>query len=372
MNSIHRLSTYYHHYSGWRTNQKLVVIESDDWGSIRTPSASSLTILRKKGGNAHQNPYNRLDTLESTEDFDALFALLKAITQQTCVQPIVTTNTILANPDFESIEKSGFTKYGYENFTETYKRYPRCEGTFKSFQQGIQEGYLAPQFHGREHLNVPLWLAALQNRDPELTAAFEQRCFGIDLTNGIAEKSNLMAAWNYIDEKSSTFVDTAIRNGLELFEQTFGMKSLSAIAPTGLWDQHHELVLKENGVRFLQGFVAQELPYPKGYKKIFHKFGERNSLGQYYLPRNCYFEPSTNQAFNWVGNCLRQVKTAFFFKKPAVISMHRINFVGGISADNRKTSLEKFERLLMNIIKKWSDVNFISSSQLGEIVENSN
>lgn len=34
---------------GWCTNKKIVVIESDDWGSIRMPSLSSFEKLEKLG-----------------------------------------------------------------------------------------------------------------------------------------------------------------------------------------------------------------------------------------------------------------------------------------------------------------------------------
>lgn len=34
---------------GWRTNRHIVVIESDDWGSIRMPSVEEYDTLVKKG-----------------------------------------------------------------------------------------------------------------------------------------------------------------------------------------------------------------------------------------------------------------------------------------------------------------------------------
>ncbi|MBK7480400.1 MAG: hypothetical protein IPI69_12245 [Bacteroidales bacterium] len=37
--------------SGWRTRRKIVVFESDDWGSIRMPSMEVYSEFRNKGLN---------------------------------------------------------------------------------------------------------------------------------------------------------------------------------------------------------------------------------------------------------------------------------------------------------------------------------
>jgi glycosyltransferase involved in cell wall biosynthesis len=49
----------------WRTNRKIVVFESDDWGSIRMPSISVLQELRAFGIPVDKSPYCRFDALES-------------------------------------------------------------------------------------------------------------------------------------------------------------------------------------------------------------------------------------------------------------------------------------------------------------------
>ena len=44
-----KLAKYYINLRGWKTNRKIVVIESDDWGSIRMASLKSYTNLLKIG-----------------------------------------------------------------------------------------------------------------------------------------------------------------------------------------------------------------------------------------------------------------------------------------------------------------------------------
>ena len=64
---------------GWRINRKIVVIESDDWGSIRMPSKKAFEILRKSGVDVISGDnlrFNSYDTLASSDDLSALFDVL--------------------------------------------------------------------------------------------------------------------------------------------------------------------------------------------------------------------------------------------------------------------------------------------------------
>jgi len=61
---------------GWRTNRKIIVIESDDWGCIRMPSKEVYNSLIVKGYPVDKLPYLKYDSLETKNDFDALFDVL--------------------------------------------------------------------------------------------------------------------------------------------------------------------------------------------------------------------------------------------------------------------------------------------------------
>ena len=61
---------------------------------------------------------------------------------------------------------------------------------------------------------------------------------------------------------------------------------------------------------------------------------------------------------------LKEIQTAFFWQKPAIISTHRINYVGGIDLAHRDRNLKALDLLLKNILKKWPEVEFLSSDQL--------
>lgn len=61
---------------GWRTRRHIVVIESDDWGSIRMASHESFRRLRDAGLPVERSHYNRFDGLESDDDLAFLMETL--------------------------------------------------------------------------------------------------------------------------------------------------------------------------------------------------------------------------------------------------------------------------------------------------------
>lgn len=58
--------------------------------------------------------------------------------------------------------------------------------------------------------------------------------------------------------------------------------------------------------------------------------------------------------------------------KAANISIHRVNFIGSIDSANTDRNLPEFKRLLQEIVNRWPGVEFVTSDQLGEIIENTN
>jgi len=182
-----------------------------------------------------------------------------------------------------------------------------------------------------------------------------------------------MAAWEWDDEKDRDFSLRAIEEGLKMFEETFGYRSLTAIAPNYTWNKEMEQVMFRNGVKGLQGGAVQRAPKTdgSGNEIIRHHTGQKNKLGQIYMVRNCRFEPSENPDKDWVTSCLKEINTAFRWRKPAIIESHRVNFIGYINPKNRDRNLKLFKQLLEKIVKTWPDVEFMSSDQLCEVIRGS-
>ena len=45
-------------------------------------------------------------------------------------------------------------------------------------------------------------------------------------------------------------------------------------------------------------------------------------------------------------------------------SSHRVNFVGGLSTENKTHGLKQLRKLLMEIVKKWPDAEFMTFEEL--------
>ena len=93
---------------GWRTDRKIVVIESDDWGSIRMPSRSAYEKLLHSGVAVDRDPYSRYDCLASEDDLTALFEILGSHRGSDGRPAVFTANCVVANPDFDKIRAANF------------------------------------------------------------------------------------------------------------------------------------------------------------------------------------------------------------------------------------------------------------------------
>lgn len=358
---------------GYHTNRKILVIESDDWGAVRMPSKEIYNEFVKRGIRVDKDPYCRFDSLATAEDLEALFELLMTFKDKNNRNVILTANTIMANPDFEKIEKFGYEKYFYEPFTETLKRNPLTQNSFELWQQGIKSGVFKPQFHGREHLYVKKWMYQLQKNDKLTHLAFKMRTYGLTSDVDASIKVNYMGALNSGLKSDIECFNQILNEGLEMFENVFGYKSLSFIPTTYTWHPDIEPNLRDNGVEFLQGMVHQRIPLDDDctfkYKKN-NFLGKKSKSDLMYLSRNVYFEPSHfKNNFDVFGDALNAIKIAFNCQKPAVISMHRLNFIGAIDKSNRNMNLNLLKTLLTEVVKLYPTIEFMSSDELGNLIK---
>ena len=61
---------------GFHTDRKLVVIESDDWGSIRMPSKDIFLELQNVGDQPEKDAFLSNDCLENDKDLENLYEVL--------------------------------------------------------------------------------------------------------------------------------------------------------------------------------------------------------------------------------------------------------------------------------------------------------
>ena len=351
---------------GWRTNQRIVIIESDDWGGIRMPDKVTRDKFQEQGYHILNNPYCKYDTIANSEDLKKLFEVLNKHQDKDGNHPVFTANTVVANPDFEKIRASNFELYSFKPFTTTLKEYYPQEDVFEVWKEGIEKKIFIPQFHGREHLNVPVWLNLLGNHNQVISDAFDMSFWGVP-SQLYRDSLNIQAGYGSANTDHIEYYKQSIIEGLNLFESIFKFKSKTFIANNYTWSPDLHQTLKDGGVVGFQGMKYQKIPVEGSNKlELFPAFtGKRNNLGQLYTVRNCFFEPSQMpKSFNNVNKCISDISLAFTFMKPAIIASHRLNFVGVIEPENRDRNLVMLDQLLGIILKKWPDVKFMSSAQL--------
>jgi hypothetical protein len=184
---------------------------------------------------------------------------------------------------------------------------------------------------------------------------------------------NVQAAYGSAEDKDIDYYKTSIKEGLNLFERIFKVKSKTFIANNYTWSPELNETLKENGVIGFQGMKYQKIPNKKNNAPdLFPIYtGKKNAFIQVYMVRNSVFEPSQRpELFNNIKCCIKDIENAFLFKKPAIITSHRLNFIGAICPKNRDRNLGLLDELLTQILKKWPDVRFMTSDQLADHLVN--
>ncbi|MCH8567416.1 MAG: hypothetical protein LAT67_04105 [Balneolales bacterium] len=354
---------------GFSTKEKIVVIESDDWGSIRMPSLKSLERLEKRGldlraGDSER--YNANDTLASRDDLESLFEVLHSYKDKDQNPTVFTVMSLPANPDFEKIEASGFEEYHNEAFTKTLQRYGQ-DDALELWMKGKEEKVFVPEYHGREHLNVIPWMRSLKRGDKETRLAFEEGlwAFSSKKVGGVS----FQAPYDVEIPEDIPGQVEIIKDGLRLFEQVHGYKASFFVPPNGKINSAVEEATADDGITCISTSKIHQEVLGKGQTKRHLRYiGKKNKRGQLFLTRNAFFEPNQNTSKDHVDLCLSQVQLAFKYNKPAIISSHRCNYIGSLNPENRSHGLKELRRLLGEITTKWPDVRFITSTQLSELI----
>ena len=363
--------------NGTRVPHKIVVFESDDWGGLRTPSLQAIENISAITTLNNSSPYSKFDTVENSQDVELLLNLLSKFKDTNGDCPKITANFVTANPDFEKIKEAAFNNYFYQPFNAIYNQYYPNENVENVIKKAANSFLFKPQFHGREHVNTALWLQLLQDKEPLILEAFNNKFWGVQNQNLIHSNKTLQATFDRIDADFEEDVVQNITEGLQIFSDFFGFKSKSFIPNNYIWDTKYNAVLKDNDVKYLQGIKIQLFPQQEKQLKrqSFKRIpGKKEKNGIISIVRNGTFEPSFyyNNRKKALDLCMTDIAAAFMWKQPAVISTHRINFVSGLDIKNRDENLKLTEQLIKNILKKWPDVIFMNTEELGALYEKLN
>jgi hypothetical protein len=355
---------------GKKTKRKIAVIYVDDYGSIRVKNILAREQLQKMGVPMDSNRFAKYDTLANSTDLNMLFEILTSVKDKNGNYACVTPFANIANPDFEKIRASGFETYFREPFTETLKRYGKeYDGVYELWKQGIRENIFFPAYHGTEHINVSQFMKALKQGHKSVHAAFDMESVCTPSFPDEAPVKNSTTTF-YIEKASDNEqLKEDIKVGTKMFEELFGYRSKQFTPGAGIYSPGLHQVLAENGIKYIN--VGRYTAYPNGDGTFTKKFlfnGKENECGQKYIVRNCVFEPNGSTDINIVSRCLRDVEASFRWGAPAIISSHRVNFVGHFDENWRNNSLAQLKQLLHEIVKRNPDVEFMNGDALCQIV----
>lgn len=366
------INNYLKNLLGWRTNRKVVIFSIDDYGNVRLASRQARENLDKAGLKVLSR-FDAFDSLETKDDLSALYETLSSVKDKNGSPAVFTAFSVPCNIDFEKMAEENYREYHYELLPETFEKLssidPQAyEGAWDLWKEGMEKNLIHPEFHGREHFNLKVFNEKLKVRDEELLTSLKNRSLTSVSDTGYSSVS-FTGAFKFWDFNENDELKNIITTGLNEFEKVFGFRASHFNAPGGPEHSILHKTLSDNGVKYIDAPLIKNEHQGHGkYKKVLNWTGKKNKHGQIFQVRNCVFEPTQDRGFDWVNYTFNQIETAFKLKRPAIISSHRVNFCGHIDPKNREKGLTALRDLLQKIISKYPDVEFMSSRELGEMI----
>ena len=352
--------------TGKKVHQKIVIFESDDWGSNRIASKEDYEKLIKEGILTDNcSVYDKCDTIARPKDLELLFEVLSSVKDSEGHNAIITPFFTPVNPDFDKIRNSNYTVYYYETFLQTLAKQGLDREVLNLWKQGIDSNLIDIEYHGREHLCVPLWMQYLQGGKGK--EAFKYHFYTIH-DNFLPHVVDAFRPTLYFnDEDQKLFLGKTISEGLDILNETLNAKPFVFAPANGVSHSFFDEILAQKGIILIHNSKRFE-PDGHGGGMTVNIRSMKNEFGQFYYNRNCLFEP-VQVSYDPVDFCLAQIEGAFNWHKAAIISTHRVNYIGSIIPKNRELGLSQLERLLKAIIVKWPDVVFKSSKDYAKMIK---
>jgi len=342
-----------------------LVISVDDYGNVRIGSQQALQNL-EKNGLKKRSIFDQYDALETEEDLLSLFEVLNSVKDKNNRPACFTPFALAGNIDFERIIESGYQSYFFESLKDTFEKLNEFK-TYELIKEGIRNKVFLPQFHGREHVNVSLFGKLLAEKNKSMMLNIDNRSFSM-IKDENGKNLPYSTAFPAQDYGSIEKQKEIIAHGIKVFKEVYGYSPSNFMPPSATASLELNDSLYKNGIRFFDSYRFRNNP-TSIFKKEYMYTGKRvRDAGTSYLVRNVVFEPCQNQTSDSVGVALQQINAAFTMGKPAIVSSHRVNFCGRIDEGNRAFGLNSLKRLLLEVKKRWPEVEFISAAELGEII----
>lgn len=340
---------YLPYYLRRKTNKKIVVIESDDWGLAMAPSAEAIEWAAKTYG---RNKFSRYttDALETTDDLELLYALLSDYKTKFENPPVITANFITHNLIYGNDCQINFAP-----ITKTIKT--DNEALYNYYMDGMKQNFIRPQLHGYSHYNLSKILStALTQQEIE---NYKQEFFFVETT--LHDSKRKYEGECSVSNKN---YEVQFAQAQQVFSDMFGYYSASFIPPRYIIDKECLPILEQHHIKYLQagnGLVNTEgrkykVPFFRKYKNIFWGI------------RNCRLDPHPEYNFD-AAFCIKSIEKAFERRVPAIIDFHRVNFSGTFNTEQRQKTISELKKVFDYLYEKHPDSIFTSSDKVMEVID---
>lgn len=354
---------------GWSTSRKILVIEADDYGSIYMPSKTVFNKLSKVDSSILQSKYCKYDNLESSSDLESLLEALSVFKDINGQSAKLTPFFNPANPDIASIKKTGLASYKYFNYTKSQEFIYGNTDVDALWRNALQSNLLQPQYHGREHVNVPLLMQLLKN-NPEFDKYFDENFYHPKVKLYPLFKS-LRAAFFFREESEKMYLKKSLKEGITLFKDYFNYSPKVFCPSNGVFHDDFKSTLSSEGIKAVVESGVRKIPDGRGGQKtkrkfVFGKYEKQYNTLRY--SRNVVFEPNQTGIDKAVSKALNTMEQVYRWNKPAVIATHRVNFSGEFDEKNRSNGLKALKQLIMKAQAKWPEIEFMHSAELTNLI----
>lgn len=335
-----------HHRSAvdWHRH-RVLVLSSDDWGLCGfLPDTTVIASVDRQALAPGQIPdVYWHSTLEDSAMVAELGAVLGRHRGRDGLPAVLQPNYVMASLSYHRPEPDSLPTWTEHVLPETPPGFER-PGLWTAVRSLQQAGVWHPELHGRLHYDPDLRRQrTAASKAVQQAAALQILPFpGID------------TAWELGPWRDLDLIAREFEQNLDQFTVAFGSPPRSVIAPDYLWEDEHEDLWVDHGLRIIQGQRQQERTTWRGnqgrLQKVLHRVWTRWwRADRVYIDRNCLFEPVQQSAGqNTTQRARAEVQAAWNRGEPAVLQAHRINFVH-LDPQVRALGLREVDRLLTEL-----------------------
>ena len=302
---------------------RAICIESDDWGLCGfLPDVGAISGLNREQLEPGEFPEVYWhSTLEDSAVVAQLCAVLAGHRGRDGLPAVMQANYILASMGYDAHAPDSLDRWSVHELPDTPPGYER-PGLQNAVREGMLAGVWQPEFHGRWHYDPMMRRRATEASPSTRIAASYQ----------ILVFPGSEQAWELGPWRDPATVTEELDRSLDQFEDLFGRRPQSVIAPDYVWNDANERLWCSRELRVIQGQRQQRKVVWRGnvgrIRKVIHRTWMRWShQDRVYLDRNCIFEPVQQHAPRSITNAaIADVRAAWRRDEPAVLEAHRINF----------------------------------------------